>query len=125
MVEQEENSENQGLDENELKEITLEPVGRHKRKRLISKKSSPSSPLRCNPQNLWHLRFGHASTTALRKLKSIIQNSIQQNVVSVYEQNKPESCFSPLMKRQNGNSKGFIPTFVVNSPNQKVILFTC
>src|SRR5271154_4517493 len=26
------------------------------------------APLTCKPQELWHLRYGHASTTVLRKL---------------------------------------------------------
>jgi hypothetical protein len=33
--------------------------------------TQPTSPLGCSPQNLWHLRFGHAPTTALRKLRLI------------------------------------------------------
>ena len=33
-----------------------------------SSSNSPSiQPLQCNPQNLWHLRFAHASSTMLRK----------------------------------------------------------
>ena len=39
------------------------------RKRL--RISSPPPPLTCSPADLWHLRFGYASTTALRKLKQI------------------------------------------------------
>ena len=42
-----------------------------KRLRLNSDSPPPSSPLACSPADLWHLRFGHASTTALRKLKQI------------------------------------------------------
>jgi hypothetical protein len=33
--------------------------------------AQPAQPLVCTPRNLWHLRFGHASTTALRKLRLI------------------------------------------------------
>ena len=42
-----------------------------KRLRISLPPSPPSSPLTCSPADLWHLRFGHASTTALRKLKQI------------------------------------------------------
>jgi hypothetical protein len=33
--------------------------------------TSPSSLLTCSPHELWHLRFGHAATTALRHLRLI------------------------------------------------------
>jgi transposase InsO family protein len=42
------------------------------RKRLrLRSNSPPSEPLTCSPSNLWHLRYGAASTTVLRKLKLI------------------------------------------------------
>jgi len=31
-------------------------------------------PLQCSPQDLWHLRFGHASTTTLRKHRYVKSN---------------------------------------------------
>jgi transposase InsO family protein len=33
--------------------------------------ASPVKPLYCSPSHLWHLRFGHASTTTLHKLRYI------------------------------------------------------
>src|SRR5271170_4983551 len=39
------------------------------RKRICRRSHSPdsSSPLTCSPANLWHLQYGHASATTLRK----------------------------------------------------------
>ena len=38
---------------------------------MIKCRKNPEPRLNCNPHNLWHLRFGHPSTTALQKLKAI------------------------------------------------------
>jgi transposase InsO family protein len=37
----------------------------------ITSITSPVKPLYCSPSQLWHLRFGHASTTTLHKLRYI------------------------------------------------------
>ena len=50
-----------------VSEKTPEPIRRQKRKQ----QTTPPSPLTSMPANLWHLRFGHASTTTLQKLKTI------------------------------------------------------
>jgi len=34
-----------------------------------------TTPLICSPQELWHLRLGHASTTTLRKMQHLIRSS--------------------------------------------------
>jgi len=42
-----------------ISEESPEPVGRQKRKQ----QKYPELRLNCDPHNLWHLRFGHPSTT--------------------------------------------------------------
>ena len=40
-------------------------------KTQTQRSSSPESPTKCDPHNLWHLRFAHAPTSTLRKIKVI------------------------------------------------------
>ena len=50
-----------------------EPDSQASQQRHITPSAVPSipNPLHCSPQDLWHLRFGHASSTILRKLRYI------------------------------------------------------
>src|SRR6266496_916726 len=65
--------------EHELGDSASEALGLERPFKRRLRLSSPAplicvdspSPLICSPTDLWHLRFGHASSTALRKLKQI------------------------------------------------------
>ena len=104
---------------------TPEPIGRKKCKRSRSPAQLEENfhPLQCNPQNLWHLRFGHSSATTLQKLKPS-PTSIPQHAMSAYVQNKPRNIIIQLKKRQNESSNESIQIFAANILTPKATQYT-
>src|SRR5204862_5908327 len=58
-------------DESEHSSIEVLKLEQPFKKRLRLSSSSQTPSLSCSPANLWHLRFGHTSSTTLHKLKQI------------------------------------------------------
>ena len=67
----------------------LEPI--QKRPRQVR---SPSPELKCSPSNLWHLRYGHASSSTLRKLKLIKSTFESKTCVPCIRAKKTHRHFS-------------------------------
>lgn len=42
---------------------------------IITRNQEATMPLACTPRELWHLRFGHTSSTSLRMLGNLIRSS--------------------------------------------------
>jgi hypothetical protein len=56
---------------------------------------SPRTPLTCSPRKLWHLRFGHVSTTTLRKLHLIKSTFDSRSCVPCLRAKKTRRPFRP------------------------------
>ena len=55
---------------------------------ITSPEPEARPPITCTPANLWHLRYGHASATTLRKHKYIHSTYDSSNCISCIEAKK-------------------------------------
>src|SRR5579859_2577774 len=60
------------------------------------------TPLTCKPRNLWHLRYGHASTTVLHKLHLIKSSFDSRKCVPCIRGKKTHTPFPPSESRAEG-----------------------
>src|SRR5438045_1457135 len=73
----------------EPSDATSEPESRKR-----SRAEPPAvTPINCTPSNLWHLRYGHASSTTLRKHKHIHSTYDSSNCISCIEAKKTRQPF--------------------------------
>ena len=79
-------------------------------------------PLQCSPNNLWHLRFGHASTTILRKLPYIRSNHDSAHCIVCIRAKQTRKPFHPAeskvtrkLERIHSDLCGPFPTSKGNS----------
>ena len=66
----------------------------------IPQRYTMPNPLPCSPQDLWHLRFGHASTTTLRKLPYIRSNFDSSHCITCIRAKHTRKPFRPLTERK-------------------------
>jgi hypothetical protein len=66
--------------------------------RFISPSIS-TTPLSCTSQDLWHLRFGHASSTTLRKLRYIKSNFDSVHCITCIRAKKARKSFRPSKRK--------------------------
>ena len=58
-----------------------------------------SNPLFCSPQNLWHLHFGHASTTTLHNLRYIKSNFDSTHCITCIRVKQTRKPFHPSERK--------------------------